>query len=157
MSLQVLDTGKKGLGIVALRDYFVGDQVVSYAGPRISYNSWPADASPDYAIQISEEQYLDPRTGHTIFLANHSCHPNAGMVCDGSTFVLKAIRHIQPGDEVTWDYSTTMDDGTWTMKCLCGEPSCRKLVGDYKDLPHDVRAKYRQLGVVLNFLLRKYP
>lgn len=157
MALQILDTGLKGLGVVALSDYEVGDSIVSYNGPRISHHSWPADASPDYAIQVSERHYLDPRTGHTIFLVNHSCRPNSGMVCEDGVFSMKAIRHIKPGDEVTWDYSTTMDDGTWTMKCLCGEPSCRKLIGDYRHLPHDVKGQYKQLGVIPNFLLRKYP
>jgi len=41
---------------------------------------------------------------------NHSCDPNAGLQIDGQKVWLVAIKNITQGEEITWDYSTTMDE-----------------------------------------------
>ncbi len=36
--------------------------------------------------------------------ANHSCRPNAESDVVGGKVILRAIRNIRPGDEITYDY-----------------------------------------------------
>jgi len=43
-------------------------------------------------------------------------------------YFIVAMRTIRPGEEITIDYSTTSKDPLWKMRCLCGQPTCRKLI-----------------------------
>ena len=65
-------------------------------------------------------------------VVNHSCSPNAGL---RSNRILVALRNIGCGEEICYDYSTTMSEGRWTMQCRCGHLNCRSTVGDFHDLP----------------------
>lgn len=84
--------------------------------------------------------------------ANHSCDPNAG-IRDNRRLV--AIRPIGPGEEIRFDYSTTMDEAFWTMPCRCGASSCRGLVQDFHTLPAPVQRRYLDLDVVQRFIARR--
>jgi len=57
---------------------------------------------------------------------NHSCDPNCG--CPGDYRRLVAIRDIEEGEEITYDYAMTEKEPDWSMKCKCGEPDCRKTI-----------------------------
>jgi SET domain-containing protein len=60
---------------------------------------------------------------------NHSCNPN---VLQSSRTVWKAIRDINVGDEITFDYELTTTSklikNMKFMKCNCGSKNCRKLI-----------------------------
>jgi SET domain-containing protein len=56
---------------------------------------------------------------------NHSCDPNTWWA-DDETMV--ARRNIQPGEEITYDYSTTELAIPFEMQCRCNAPICRKRV-----------------------------
>ncbi len=108
-------------------------------------------AQLNHYLQIGPNEYLGPTRSADNFV-NHSCIPNCVVVVGEKVF-LKAIRDIQPGDEITFDYSTTMvENGRWEMECKCGCPECRKKVGDFKKLPEDVKKKYIRLGVVPDYV-----
>jgi|SRR5579872_2130111 len=74
-------------------------------------------------------------------LINHSCDPNAAIA--GSR-QMTAIRDIQEGEEILYDYSATewtvqdyppyYTDG-WPMDCRCGFLNCRKKIGCFYYLP----------------------
>lgn len=66
---------------------------------------------------------------------------------------LVAIRPIASGEEITWDYSTTMSEDDWEMDCNCGAPSCRKRIRDFKYLPPKLREHYQVLGIVPEYVL----
>ncbi len=63
---------------------------------------------------------------------NHSCDPNTWWAGSNS---LVARRDIQPGEEVTYDYSTAGVDHAFEMRCFCGSPHCRGTISnrDYLD------------------------
>jgi hypothetical protein len=103
-------------------------------------------------LQIGPDRYIDLEEPGRI--VNHSCNPNAGIRDDVQ---LIAIKDIQKDEEIRYDYSTTMDDGHWTLKCKCNEPNCRKVIKDFKHLPPDVQQKYITLGIVQKFIAEKYP
>jgi hypothetical protein len=52
---------------------------------------------------------------------NHSCDPNVQIV---GQIAFRAMRDIDPGEELTFDYATG-DDDDWEMECACGVPRCR--------------------------------
>jgi len=61
---------------------------------------------------------------------NHACKPNCEAdEVDGRIFI-KALRHIEPGEELFYDYGLVIDD-KYTKKlkkqyeCRCGSKRCR--------------------------------
>jgi len=84
-------------------------------------------------------------------LVNHSCNPNSGIKFDKN---LIAIKNIKKDEQVFYDYSTAMDEDSFTMQCDCRKPDCRKTVKDFKYLPADVRKKYLKLGIVQKFIAK---
>jgi hypothetical protein len=101
-----------------------------------------------YALQVGHREYLD-LTPPARYL-NHSCDPNAGIVKDR---VLIALRPIMPGEEIRFDYSTTMSEDRWTMGCRCGEQLCRRVILAFHHLPPITQNRYLQLGIVQRFIL----
>lgn len=53
---------------------------------------------------------------------NHSCSPNAGFL---TSIHLVAMRDIDPGEEVTFDYAMCMTNEFGNMACDCSLPNCR--------------------------------
>ena len=58
-------------------------------------------------------------------------------------------------EEIFYDYSTTMDEDSWTLQCKCGSQNCRKIVKDFKFLPQELQKKYLELNIVQNFIKKQ--
>ena len=67
--------------------------------------------------------------------------------------MLVAIMDIHEGEEITWDYSTTMNEDDWEMDCVCGSKNCRGRIRDFKYLPENVQQKYINLRIVPKYIL----
>jgi len=91
--------------------------------------------------------------GYDKYLVNHSCNLNAGIK---NNVILFAIKNIKKGEEIKFDYSTTVDEDDWTMKCECHQKNCRKIIKDFKYLPKNTQKKYLKLGIVQRFIAKKY-
>lgn len=78
------------------------------------------ESGPNY-IGLGPDVWIDP--DWPLDHINHHCHPNSAF---GPRRRLYALRAIQPGEEVTIDYSTTEADAHWWMECGCDAPDCRK-------------------------------
>lgn len=92
-------------------------------------------------IQISNDFFIVPTTREELEekgVFNHSCEPNLGF---SDSITLIAIRDIQPGEELVFDYAfnETYHD---SMQCQCGSPECRKVIApdDWK-IP-ELKEKY---------------
>ena len=141
-----------GQGLFAERDYQAGDLIMILRGPRFGRQD-PLHETPDGAnlLQTGFRSYI--LLGSPGVYANHSCDPNAGIMENRR---LVAIRAIETGEEIRYDYSTTMDEDYWTMDCLCGTESCRGVVTDFRYLPRSLRERYLDLGIVQRFIARRY-
>ena len=58
-------------------------------------------------------------------------------------------------EEIRFDYSTSMEEQSFTMRCLCGAPECRHMIADFSSLPAEVRDRYLKLEIVMGFIARK--
>jgi len=103
-------------------------------------------------FQIGKELYLKSTDGIGAYL-NHSCNPNAWIKISGRRVWLVALRRIKQGEEVTFDYSTTMNEDDWEMDCKCGSRNCRKRIRDFKYLPKMAQRKYMRLGIIPKYIL----
>jgi len=146
-------TKNNGIGIFANKSFKKGEVLIEFKGKTMKRIEIPALILPedDRYIQIGVDKYLGPSGEFDDFI-NHSCNPNSGIKL-GSKAILIAIREIKSGEEITWDYSTTMDEDDWEMDCHCGTSICRKRIRDFKYLPKEVQNKYISLAVVPQYIL----
>lgn len=141
-----------GLGLFAGADIRAGHTILVLTGELLGLEEVLASGIDEsYPLQIGPELYLDLDSRSRVI--NHSCSPNAGLRSDR---VLVALRDIRQDDEICYDYSTTMSERRWRMQCLCGEPHCRGVVGDFQDLPLPLQQHYLQLGVVQGFIVAEF-
>lgn len=141
-----------GKGLFANVDIKKGEEILLFTGALIDFDQAVAMGDKQgNALQIGYDLYLD--TEEPARFVNHSCEPNAGIK---NNVVLVAIKDITKGEEVYFDYSTTMDEDEWTMECGCGNKNCRKIIKDFKYLPVKEKRKYLKLNVVQHFIASQY-
>lgn len=108
----------------------------------------PCLKSDPKRLQISESEYILPP-----FVIAHSCHPNSYI--DWHVHELKALKHIQKGEIITYHYGTSEDDyQIGKFNCSCGSKLC---VGIFKGFAY--MTKEERMGVkdyVSPYLKKKY-
>ncbi|MBV6304343.1 SET domain-containing protein-lysine N-methyltransferase [Candidimonas humi] len=129
-----------GNGVFAARRIPAGTRIVEYGGKRISNEQ--ADAlhpvNPDdpfhtFFFALSSGKVIDGgERGNDARWINHSCSPNceARENAAGERVHIYALRDIESGEELFYDYGLVMDERlTKKLKeqyrCLCGAPDCR--------------------------------
>ncbi len=105
----------------------------------------------DDPFQIAEDDFV--LLDHVPRLFNHSCEPNAGINRARS---LVALRNIRAGEEICYDYSTTVcTHSTWTLRCKCESRVCRKKIGNVLTIPRVLRVRYQRTGVLPRFIVKE--
>lgn len=141
---------RNGLGIFTTARAKSGQAVFPIHGTRKHYTTLLTKGGTflDNCFRVSEEYYVSPEGYIGVYL-NHSCEPNARVVKKGNKLFVYAISDIPSGTEVLIDYSTiTAGDDIWTMRCNCGNKTCRGLVKNFYKLPHTLQEKYKTLHIV---------
>lgn len=148
---RIADSAIAGRGVFPLRHIRQGQKVFILDGPYITRDEAIATGKLDYAMPVSPDlSHVGPEN-----FINHSCQPNLGFI-DDKTAV--ALVDIVPTTELTWDYSVLTVDN-WTMRCECPWPECRKKIGNYRDLPPQLRERLKAITPpwVRAFDARDYP
>jgi hypothetical protein len=136
-----------GRGVFAVARILARSVIMKYSGPLLKYEQ----TSPTtLALQIGPDLYIG-ESGQPDDFVNHCCDPNAGMLIHGLDVRLIAINDILPGQQITFDYSTTMDEDDFEFDCLCGSPKCRVRIRDFKHLPQKLRQHYGDLKIVPHY------
>ena len=146
---RVRNTRKFGRGVFALKKIARGEVIAAFDGPILDdeFEGWNEDLN-NHAIQCAENIWRDSKG--IARLINHSCEPNCGIK---DYFKVVAMRDIQAGEQITWDYEMTEKNWWWKMKCRCGSGTCRKVIGNYSRMPAAIRIKYQ--GFISQWLLGK--
>jgi SET domain-containing protein len=140
--LEVRDAGPKGRGVFALRPIARGELVASFTGWTLA----TAELTDDlFALQIGHDLWLCSHGDHLDDCINHSCDPNTGFVT-GQT-VLFALRDIARGEEITFDYATSIGEAGWSLECACASPLCRKIVVSWGEMPAADRDRMREVAL----------
>lgn len=115
----------------------------------------------DDPFQISPRHYLLLKKPFIYF--NHSCEPNSGFEGTGR---LVAIKNINKGQEITFDYSATewSDDKAWgidwmqkwQIPCHCGAKKCRKVIRQFPFLSEKIKQQYNKLGILRKDIVTKW-
>jgi len=144
----VKDSGRHGLGVFAISPIHRGEPILDFTGPRKTREELQEG---EYHLQIGEHLYLGA-SGEADDYVNHSCEPNAGF---RGSLVLVAKRDIPAGEEITWDYSTAIDEPDFPgFPCQCGLSSCRGTVHSFRHLDNQQKSRLRPW--LLAYLKEKY-
>lgn len=140
-----------GLGVFACQTIGRGGLILVIEGPLIDFAETKRRGPREcMAVQVGSNRYIDTQPPGVF--VNHSCDPNAGIKQDR---YLVALRKIAKDEEIFFDYSTTMEEQSFTMECFCGAPGCRKIVQDFSTLPGAVQDRYVSEGIVMGFIQAK--
>jgi hypothetical protein len=119
-----------GFGLFATKPIGRGVYIATYRGRRISTEE--ADRrevrGARYMFELNSQWTIDgsPRWNVARYI-NHSCRPNAKPVGRKGGIVIVALRRIEPGEEITYDYGREYLDSFLTSRgCRCA--ACRKKV-----------------------------
>ncbi len=145
-----------GKAVFAARAFDEGQALLEFTGRRFRAAQVPSlmRGGSDRYVQVTPEHYMGP-SGRMDDLVNHSCDPNAGLRFTDEGVYLVAIRNIAPGEEVTWDYSTTLAESNWHMICQCRAANCRRVIGNFSTIDPERQQFYRARNLVAPYLRRR--
>src|SRR5689334_13203300 len=104
-----------GKGIFAMKDFPAGSVLLKITGSPLSFHDTISLGEKEcYCLQTGIDKYIIPDLPFRY--SNHSCSPNCGI---NKNFELITLRPLRKGEEITWDYSTSMLERSWTMECDC--------------------------------------
>jgi hypothetical protein len=153
-----LTVGENHLGqaVFAGQAFARGDAIVRFTGRRFRADRIPSlmRGRSDRYVQVTPDHYMGP-SGRIDDLINHSCAPNAGLRFASDGVLLVAIRDIAPGEEIAWDYSTTLKESNWHMICQCRAPECRRVIGNFATLSAERQEWFRSHNLVAPYLRRR--
>ena len=158
--LYLAETAGRGLGVFAARGFSPGDIVMmdfdgDYYDHVLSYDELRKNnIALKYPLQIGLDLFRVP-SGTIDDFTNHSCEPNTGIRLNAHGAAILAIRPIAMHDEITFDYSTYLNNPYERIVCRCGSKICRGVIGNFTTLPRSLQRHYLALGVVGDFALEK--
>jgi SET domain-containing protein len=132
----------QGRGAFATRRIRKGERIVEYKGERISSREadrrYPAAELDQhhhtFLFELDDGQVIDAAVqGNSARFINHSCRPNCESVIEDHRVYIDAIRTIQPGEELVYDYNYILDEphspaNKKLYPCSCGARGCRRTI-----------------------------
>ncbi len=127
-----------GRGVFAARKIAKGTQIIEYKGERVThkevdrrYAHVDERDNHTFLFEVDDEWVIDAGVrGNAARWINHGCKPNCETVEEDGRIYIEAIRDIQRGEELTYDYNIVLEErhtprmkGIWV--CLCGAQRCR--------------------------------
>jgi SET domain-containing protein len=138
-SRRLYEIGKstiQGRGVFARRRIRPGQKIIEYTGDIIPNDE--ADSRYDeemmkrhhtFLFTLDDDRCVDGNvTTNDARLINHSCDPNCEAIIEGEHIWIYALKNIQAGVELAYDYKYERTGGKELEKfyvCHCGSPKCR--------------------------------
>jgi len=136
--IAVRESALHGLGVFARQRIAKGARIIEYLGERVSH----AEADRRYQHKDARDNHtflfiVDVQTvidagvdGNEARFVNHACEPNCESVIEDRRVFIDAIRTIEPGEELTYDYQIQREaddppDIDAIFACRCGSTGCR--------------------------------
>lgn len=140
--LEVRLTPDKGRGVFAAQAIRQGERIAAIEGwlaksDELDENWFALQVGPDLWL-CSEGESLDD-------CINHSCDPNVGFTTGEP--LLFALRDIDQGEEIAWDYSTSLSEAGWNLECCCGAANCRRIILPWRELSGPERDRLRSIAL----------
>jgi SET domain-containing protein len=135
---QVRRSSVHGRGVFAVAPIARDELIIEYTGEVIGWPEAlrrhphdPEDPNHTFYFSLEGGKVIDAKVGgNSSRWINHACEPNCQAdETDGRVFI-RALRDLQPGEELFYDYGLVLDERqTAKLKkqyaCRCGSPACR--------------------------------
>ncbi len=117
-------------GLYASQNISKGTKIIEYKGKIITTKQSAKNPKFDnskaiYLFNLNKHYDLD---GDFKFnkarLINHSCDPNCEVLGKGLKLWVYAIKNINKGDELSYDYGFAFDEDFRQFPCKCGSKNC---------------------------------
>jgi hypothetical protein len=136
--IEVRRSDVHGLGVFAAKPIPKGARIIEYVGERVShdeadrrYEEKDANDSHTFLFIVDKKTVIDAGVdGNDARFFNHSCDPNCESTVEKRRVFIEAMRDIEPGTELTYDYQIHREDDDpdnidEVFACRCGFPQCR--------------------------------
>jgi SET domain-containing protein len=117
--------------------------VAEYSGPRITIAEADAlyEHSPrTYLFGLINGTHVIDGDSASAFI-NHSCDPNCEADEIDGKVIITAVRKIEAGEELTYDYNLYDGDLEDESPCFCGMKLCRGSMYSEKELEKRAKSK----------------
>jgi SET domain-containing protein len=135
---EIRDSPMQGRGVFATRPIPQGMRLIEYAGERLTpaqadarYPDSPGERHHTFLFAIDDDVVVDAAVnGNEARFINHSCAPNCDAVYEDGRIWIDAIRDIEPGEELAYDYAYILEErhtpaAKRRFPCRCGAEGCR--------------------------------
>ena len=136
--IEVRNSPVHGRGVFAVAHIPKGTRILEYLGDRVShaaadarYEDHDENDNHTFLFIVDKKTVIDAGVGgNDARFINHSCDPNCEAVIEKRRIYIDALRTIQPGEELAYDYAyERMSDHTEEDEklyvCHCGAEGCR--------------------------------
>jgi uncharacterized protein len=136
--IEVRESPLHGLGVFAAQRIRRGSRIIEYLGERVShteadrrYEHKDADDAHTFLFIVDTRTVIDAGVGgNEARFVNHACEPNCESVIEDRRVFIEAVRTIEPGEELTYDYQIQREvddppDVDAIFACRCGSAGCR--------------------------------
>lgn len=127
MGLIIRSSALHGAGVYATHSIAKGTHILEYTGPRLSTRQTDgmyADSEVTYLFGMDGGKTVIDGFGMAAFV-NHSCRPNCETDQIKGRILIIAVRDIEPGEELTYDYNIYDAEPGEDSPCHCGASDCR--------------------------------
>jgi SET domain-containing protein len=115
----------QGRGVFATERIRKATRIVEYTGEIVEEEEATRRAFSRKVVllfDLGDGSYIDGDPNAPGPCVNHSCDPNCFTTKAGRRIFIAALRRIEPGEELTYDYSIRKGI---TLECRCGAVNCR--------------------------------
>jgi uncharacterized protein len=139
---------RTGLGLFATREIKKGTRIVEYSGRLLDCRIEEQDAIENkYLFELNGRWTIDGSVRRNVArYANHACRPNAESDVQprNRKVYLRAIKTIQPGDEITYDYGREyFNNYLKPIGCKCASCENKRKIARAEARAANKRAKAR--------------
>lgn len=127
MALIVKSSSLHGAGVYTTAPLRKGTRVLEYTGPRLKSKDTEglyADNEVTYLFTMDDPEVVIDGFGMAAFV-NHSCDPNCESDQIDDRIWIIALRDIEAGEELTYDYCLWDGEPGDEAPCYCGAKNCR--------------------------------
>jgi hypothetical protein len=135
---EVRNSPVHGRGAFALRRIKKGTRLTEYLGDRIThgeadrrYEDCDVNDNHTFLFVVDKRTVIDAGVGgNDARFINHACDPNCESEIEDRRVFIDAIRDIEPGEELNYDYQIGRESSDPAnvdeiYACRCGSPKCR--------------------------------
>ena len=135
---ELRDSPIQGRGAFATRRIRKDTRIIEYTGERISqdeadkrYDDEAMGRHHTFLFTLDDKTVIDAAVdGNEARFINHSCDPNCQALIEGKQIFIYALKDIDPGTELVYDYAYERGEGMDEESeklyvCRCGAKNCR--------------------------------